>query len=168
MGPLVLLSPTAFREGREMKLSRASTYALYGLAYLAAQAAGRRVPLSEIGRYNGVPEKHLGKIFVILKRSRILASSRGVNGGFYLARSPRDVSLLEVIEAVDGPLRDDGCLLTRKPCQDFTACRLNLFWKRARTGMLGVLAAATLSDIAGPTPALLKPGKRFSRSARRR
>ena len=142
-----------------MKLSRASTYALYGLAYLAAQAPGRRVPLSEIGRHNGVPEKHLGKIFVTLVRARILASTRGVNGGFSLARPPRDVSLLDVIEIVDGPVSHDGCLLSRKPCDDATICRLNLFWKKARAGMLGVLGPR-LEDVAEPSPAAVGTGGR--------
>ena len=151
-----------------MKLSRASTYALYGLAYLAAQAPGRRVPLSEIGRHNGVPEKHLGKIFVTLVRARILASTRGVNGGFSLARQPRDVSLLDVIEIVDGPVIHDGCLLSRKPCDDATICRLNLFWKKARAGMLGVLRTATLEDVAGPSPAAVRNGRKARRSPARR
>ena len=63
-----------------MKISRAATYALYGLAYLAGQPPGRFVPLSEIHKRYRVPEKHLAKIFRLLVNAGILASARGVKG----------------------------------------------------------------------------------------
>jgi Rrf2 family protein len=129
-----------------VKLSRASTYAFYGLSYLAAQAPGRLVPLSEIHRHYGVPEKHLAKIFRQLVRASVLVSARGVQGGFALARPAERISPLDVIEAIEGRL-ETGCLLLGEPCEHDVACRINAVWRRAQHAMIGVLRGATLADM---------------------
>ncbi len=129
-----------------MRLSRASTYAFYGLSYLAAQPPGRLVPLSELHKHYGLPEKHLAKIFQQLVRAGLLSSARGVQGGFALARPPEKISPLEVIEAIEGPL-DVGCLLLGEPCEHDVACRINGVWRRAQHAMLQVLRQATLADM---------------------
>src|SRR5665647_467789 len=113
-----------------MKLSRASTYAFYGLTYIATQAEPV-VPLPEISSRCGVPEKHLAKIFQMLARAGILTSARGVNGGFALARQPDQISPLDVIQIVDGPVSDSGCLLLGVPCDRGAVCRINAVWRRA-------------------------------------
>src|SRR5438128_1457773 len=120
-----------------MKLSRASTYALYGLSYLASQPARRFVPLSEIRKWCGLPEQRLVKIFQQLVRAGILRSSRGVNGGFTLAKPSREVSLLHVIELVDGPIGQADCLLLGGKCDYIEAdCPINDVWHRAQEQML--------------------------------
>jgi Rrf2 family protein len=129
-----------------VKLSRASTYAFYGLSYLAGQPPGLFVPLSEIHRHYGVPEKHLAKIFQQLVRAGLLSSARGVQGGFTLARAPEKISPLEVIEAIEGPL-DVGCLLIGEPCEHDVACRINGVWRRAQHAMVKVLREASLADM---------------------
>jgi Rrf2 family protein len=136
-----------------MKLSRASTYAFYGLTYLTTQR-DRVVPLPEISSRCGVPEKHLAKIFQMLARAGILTSARGVNGGFAFARQPEQISALEVIETVDGPVADSGCLLLGVPCDRGGVCRINAVWRRAQHQMLAVLREATLADM---TPAETVP-----------
>ena len=129
-----------------MKLSRASTYALYGLSYLAGQPAGRFVPLSEIHEHYRVPEKHLAKIFQVLVRAGILVSARGVQGGFALSRAAARISPLEVIEAIEGPM-DVGCLLLGEPCEHDVACRINTVWRRAQHAMLAVLREVSLAEM---------------------
>lgn len=132
-----------------MKLSRASTYAFYGLAYIAAQEAERFVPLSEIHAHRGVPEKHLAKIFQSLVRAGVLKSARGVRGGFRLARPAGEVSALDVIQAVEGPIAMGGCLLLVEDCDRDSACRINDVWRRAQGRMVDELRAATLVDMMG-------------------
>jgi Rrf2 family protein len=129
-----------------VKLTRASTYAFYGLSYLAGQPPGRFVPLSEIREHYGVPEKHLAKIFQVLVRAGLLASARGVLGGFTLARAPEKISPLEVIEAIEGPM-DVGCLLIGEPCEHDVACRINTVWRRAQHAMRAVLKDASLAEM---------------------
>ena len=129
-----------------MKLSRASTYAFYGLSYLAGQPPGRFIPLSEIHEHYRVPEKHLAKIFQVLVRAGLLLSARGVQGGFALARPPEKISPLEVIEALEGPL-ESGCLLVGEPCEHEVACRINSVWRRAQHAMIVALREASLADM---------------------
>jgi Rrf2 family protein len=129
-----------------VKLSRATTYAFYGLSYLARQPRGRLVPLSEIHQHYGVPEKHLAKIFQGLARAGFLSSARGVQGGFALARPADRITPLEVIEAIEGPL-DVGCLLIGEPCAHDVACRINAVWRKAQHAMISVLRSATLADM---------------------
>jgi Rrf2 family protein len=88
-----------------MKLTSASTYAVTALAYLARQRPGGNVASHAIARAEGFPEKDLLKLLKRLASAGILRSVRGPNGGFALARDSKDVTLLEVIEAVDGPRR---------------------------------------------------------------
>lgn len=130
-----------------MKLSRATTYALYGLAHLAGEPPDRFVPLSEIRRRYGVPEKHLAKIFQTLVRAGILRSARGVKGGFALARPARSISPLEIVEILDGPVLEAGCMLARSPCRHAARCAVNTVWIRAQREMLAVMRRATLVDL---------------------
>jgi Rrf2 family protein len=130
-----------------MKLSRASTYAFYGLSYLAGEPEGRFVPLSEIHERYGVPEKHLAKIFQALVKARLLVSARGVGGGFALARPASKISPLDVIQVIDGPIAESGCLLLGEPCEHETACHINAVWRRAQHAMLQVLRQSTLADM---------------------
>jgi Rrf2 family protein len=139
-----------------MKLSRASTYAFYGLTYLASQR-DRIVPLPEISSRCGVPEKHLAKIFHTLARAGLLTSARGVNGGFALARPADQISPLEVIEIVDGRIADSGCLLLGVPCDRGSVCRINAVWRRAQHQMLAVLREATLADMTPSESVSIRP-----------
>lgn len=137
-----------------MKLSRASTYAFYGLSYLATQPTGTFVPLSAIHERYGVPEKHLAKIFLTLVKAGILDSARGVGGGFALAKPANKVSPLDVIQAIEGPIPETGCLLLQEPCEHESVCRINSVWRKAQRAMLTVLRDATLADMVVPPSSL--------------
>jgi Rrf2 family protein len=143
-----------------MKLSAASTYAFYGLAYLAAQPQDRFVPLSEITRCYDVPEKHLAKIFQQLVKARILQSARGVSGGFALSRSPDRISVLDVIEIIEGPIEQTGCLLLEKGCDRDGTCKINAVWTRAQQAMLTILRTSTVADFVEKVPSLVNLSRR--------
>jgi Rrf2 family protein len=88
-----------------MKLSRAACYALRALAHLARQADGRVVPSHAIARAAGLPERFLVKVLKPLVGAGVLDSVRGAQGGYRLARPLKSITLLEVVEAVEGPIR---------------------------------------------------------------
>jgi Rrf2 family protein len=140
-----------------MKLSRASVYAFYGLAHIAAQPERRYVPLSEIHERYGVPEKHLAKIFQVLVKAGILESARGVNGGFALAKAPNQISPLDVVRALEGPIDESGCLLLQEKCESHGVCRINAVWRRAQHAMLVVLRQSTLADMVEDPKRPLRP-----------
>jgi Rrf2 family protein len=91
-----------------MKLNHASGYALAALVHMAGPPGGRPVPSHQIAQARGVPERFLLKLLKPLVDIGVLRSVRGPNGGYRLARAPKDVTLLEVVEAVDGPVRGDA------------------------------------------------------------
>jgi Rrf2 family protein len=88
-----------------MKLTRASSYALHAVAYMATQKTDRPVASHHIAAARGIPERFLLKVLKPLVSARVLHSVKGPNGGYRLARTPSDISMLEILEAVDGPIR---------------------------------------------------------------
>src|ERR1700746_1799982 len=88
-----------------MRLTRASSYALHALVYMAAQKHNRPVPSHIVAQARGIPERFLLKVLKPLVSARVLTSIKGPNGGYKLARQPADITMLEILEAVDGPIR---------------------------------------------------------------
>jgi Rrf2 family protein len=88
-----------------MKCSLASRYALQALVYLATAKDTPSVRAHTIARVQGLPEDFLAKVLKPLVSARILYSLKGSNGGYRLARAAKEITLLEIVEAVDGPLR---------------------------------------------------------------
>lgn len=88
-----------------MKLTRASSYALHAVAYMAGKKENKPVASHMIAKARGIPERFLLKVLKPLVAARVLHSVKGPNGGYRLARTPSDISMLEIIEAVDGPIR---------------------------------------------------------------
>jgi Rrf2 family protein len=93
-----------------MRLSRASSYALHALVFMAAQKHNRPVQSHIVARARGIPERFLLKVLKPLVSARVLSSVKGPNGGYRLARPPSAVSMLEIVEAVDGPIRGQAPL----------------------------------------------------------
>lgn len=87
-----------------MKLSRTVAYAVQATLQLAENETGSPVPCSHLAKRGQMPERFLLQILRNLVTHGILQSTRGVEGGYRLERSPNDISLLELIEAIDGPL----------------------------------------------------------------
>ena len=89
-----------------MKLTRASSYALHAVAYMATQKQqDKPVASHHIAAARGIPERFLLKVLKPLVSARVLLSIKGPNGGYRLARKPDDITMLEILEAVDGPIR---------------------------------------------------------------
>ena len=89
-----------------MKLTRASSYALHAVAYMAQQKnSDKPVASHKIAQERGIPERFLLKVLKPLVSARVLMSIKGPNGGYKLARPASDITVLEIVEAVDGPIR---------------------------------------------------------------
>jgi len=87
-----------------MKLSRTVAYALQATLQLAQCESGAPVPCNRLAAQGKMPERFLLQVLRNLVTHGILESTRGIEGGYTLQRDPNDISLLEVIEAIDGPL----------------------------------------------------------------
>lgn len=113
-----------------MRLSRKSDYALRAVRHLAGLPKGQLGSINSISGAESIPREFLAKILKDLTRGSILVSFQGVKGGYALAREPKAVNFLNVIEAIDGPLHlnlctePEGCR-----CENYKKCDLRGFWE---------------------------------------
>jgi Rrf2 family protein len=131
-----------------MKMTRASAYALKALAYLARQKAGEPVPshvMAEAAR--GIPKLFLLKCLLRATSAGLLRSVKGPNGGYVLARPAREISVLEIIEGVEGPLRGEAPQVGRGPAAVLDT-RLQEVCDGAAVLVRERLAKVTLADLA--------------------
>ena len=142
-----------------LQISRRIEYGLRAMVCLAAQPEGRVMPFREIARRMTVPQDFLAKILKQLVTRRLVASTRGAHGGYKLGRAAREISFLDVIEAVEGPVVVNLCQEGHDACRMARACTLYGVWKRGQEQMLDVYRHATLDQLAmaelrGPEPLL--------------
>jgi Rrf2 family transcriptional regulator, cysteine metabolism repressor len=91
-----------------ISITSKSPYALLALAELARSSGSAPVPIGELARRRDVPVQFLEQLFASLRRGGIVSSQRGVKGGYRFAREPASVSVLEIVELLDGPLGRDS------------------------------------------------------------
>ncbi len=131
-----------------MRLTRASSYALHALVFMAAQKHNRPVPSHIVAQARGIPERFLLKVLKPLVSARVLASVKGPNGGYRLSKPASSVSMLEIVEAVDGPIRGQSPLSEEE--SDSTLNRkLENICKQGADQIRRQLEKIHLSDLAG-------------------
>ena len=91
-----------------ISITSKSPYAVLALAELGRSAGARPVPIAELARRRDVPVQFLEQLFATLRRAGVISSQRGVKGGYRFAREPASVSVLEIVELLDGPLGSDA------------------------------------------------------------
>ena len=91
-----------------ISITSKSPYAVLALAELGRSAGAGPVPIGELARRRDVPVQFLEQLFATLRRAGIISSQRGVKGGYRFAREPASVSVLEIVELLDGPLGRDA------------------------------------------------------------
>jgi Rrf2 family protein len=87
-----------------LSITTKSPYALSALVELARAGQTAPVPIGELARRRDIPVQFLEQLFAVLRRAGVLRSQRGVKGGYSFARSPRELTVLEVVELLDGPV----------------------------------------------------------------
>lgn len=129
-----------------LRISRKIDYGLRAMIYLASIPRESVVPFREIARQMLVPEDFLAKILKTLVDEGLVRSTRGPHGGYALARAATDVSFLDVIEAVEGPVALNVCL-DDEGCPKAAACTMVAVWKQGQDKMLEVYRAAKLEQL---------------------
>ena len=129
-----------------MKLTRASVYALHALAHLVERGDNRPLASHEVAQARGIPEKFLLKVLKPLVSAQLLLSMKGPHGGYRLAKPANKITLLEVIEAVDGPVRSAVPLIEGKSTEQL-AGRLQTVCDQANQQIRKQLQATTLADL---------------------
>ncbi len=134
-----------------MQLTRAADYAVRAMLHMSTLPFGSRVSLAVLADATGVPGTFLSKVLQALSRAELVESRRGPEGGFELRQPPAEITLLTVIEAIDGPVRLNACLGHDDGCERSSWCAAHPVWVEAQQAMAGVLSRATIAELAKQT-----------------
>jgi len=125
-------------------LSRYGTRALFDIAYYGQ---GEAVRASEIAKRQKISLNYIGQIFLKLKRAGLIKSHRGGSGGYVLSSKPDDITLLAIIEAVEGPITLVSCANGHKNCTFVESCVTHEVWVKASQMMADYFGGITLKDL---------------------
>jgi Rrf2 family transcriptional regulator, cysteine metabolism repressor len=133
-----------------------STRSRYGVRFMVALAQGwgrGSILLKDISRREGISEKYLSQIVIPLKAAGLLTAQRGARGGYALARPPAEVTVLQIVEAIEGPLVPVPCTADASadcepPCERMGECAASTVWQQLKTDIEASLSARTLADLA--------------------
>jgi Rrf2 family protein len=131
-----------------MQITRQGDYGIRSVLYLARQPFKKISFVTEISDEYKIPRSFLAKILQKLVKAKIVRSYRGVKGGFSLARQAKDISLLEVLEAIEGKLCINVCLADKKKCDFAKHCSVSSVWASAQAKFVDTLKKANFDDLA--------------------
>ena len=134
-----------------MQLTRAADYAVRAMVHLATLPARERALLPALAEATGAPVSFLSKVLQALARAKLISSRRGQAGGFEILPRGRRASMLEVIEAIDGPLYLNICLMSGHLCSRENWCPAHPVWIEAQQAMMAVLSKALITEMAAQT-----------------
>ena len=130
-----------------MQFSLSVEYAIHGLVYLATAEAERAVLVGDVAKATAVPESYLRKVFQLLAKARLVSSQRGARGGFSLSRPASEISLEDVVAAIDGSLPFYACARASRGCSLGDECPVSAAFGEARKKMAEVLGATTIAGL---------------------
>ncbi len=130
-----------------MQITRQADYAVRAVLYLARLEANERAATSTVAQEQHIPPSFLAKIISQLSIAGLLHTSRGARGGVTLARDPKQISLLEVIEAIDGPILLNECVGSENTCTFDSDCPLRPVWCEAQKELVTRLGGTDFAQM---------------------
>ncbi len=143
-----------------LRLSKKADYALMAMKHLALRGDGSSSAREIAGLYD-IPIELLAKILQRLVRGGLLVSQQGTRGGYQLARTPAQISVVDVIQAIDGPVTVTACSTAEgSNCDQFAKCNVRDPLWRVRERILSALGECTIAELAAEAPAAVPPDSR--------
>jgi Rrf2 family protein len=152
-----------------MMFSTKAEYGVRVMVELARRAGAEPIPLAEIAAHDGLPLAYLEHLVARLRKAGLVASRRGSRGGYMLARASTEITMAEVVEALEGSIAPieciseapDGSIVCSRESSPEHVCPTKLLWTRVRFSIVNTLRETTLADLmitpALPAPATLPP-----------
>lgn len=131
-----------------MQLTREGDYGIRSVLYLARQPFKKVSFVNEISEDYKIPRSFLAKILQKLVRAKIVRSYRGVKGGFSLAKQAREITVLEVLEALEGKLALNLCIMDKKKCSFIRQCPSHALWTNVQSKVSDMLKKSNFEDLA--------------------
>jgi FeS assembly SUF system regulator len=135
-----------------LRISKLTDYGIVLLAHFA-EHPGATVNARELAQSTGLPFPAVGKVLKLLAAEDLLVSHRGAKGGYTLARPPEEISVVEIIEALEGPIALMECSAGPGHCQKEATCRIRDPWQTIHAAIRSTLSSVTLGGLVkSPTP----------------
>ncbi len=131
-----------------MQITHQADYAIRTMVYLASHDSNQKIATSQIAKDYQIPPSFLTKIVSQLSIAGLIHTSRGARGGVTLARSPEDISLLDVLEAIDGPVLMNECVSDACICPFKETCNIHNFWCGLKKEVTDRMRGTTLAQLA--------------------
>ena len=135
---------------------RMSKLADYGLVLMTQfprhRNRGRNLSARQMARETGLPLPMVSKVMKVLTREGLLVSQRGVSGGYALSKDPVEITIGDVLSAMEGPIAMTECLETDGDCKQESFCPVRTNWGRINYAVRGVLDAISIADMVEPLP----------------
>lgn len=129
-----------------MQITRQADYAVRAMLYLARLEPNDRAATSKIAEVQKIPPSFLAKIISQLSIAGLIHTSRGAKGGVLLSRPASSISLLEVVEAIDGPISLNECTLSPNICEFSDDCPMHKIWCETQAELVAKLRKSTFAD----------------------
>lgn len=145
-----------------LRLSKKADYALLSMRHLAAHADRGAMPARELAEEYAIPAELLAKVLQKMVRAGLLSSHQGIRGGYGLARPAGQISVADVLEAIDGPLTVTACSEDDHSCDQYSRCNIRDPLWRIKDRIVATLAATSVSELAAdmadlPATSVLAP-----------
>jgi Rrf2 family protein len=129
-------------------ISRGAEYAIRAMLDVAMVENRALETTKEVAEHQGIPKVFLPKIVQRLVQAGLLRAHRGPAGGIALSRSPKEINLRQIIEAMDGPIALNTCLLLPNECPRLSICPIHEMWQKTQQSLITTLESITLAQLA--------------------
>ena len=130
-----------------MKISTKGRYGLRILIDLATHDPARPRLLRDIAQSQQISEKYISRLVLDLRRAKLIRSVRGMKGGFHLMKAPEEITLLEILETMEGPISVVDCVHSPTKCRRHELCPTRDIWVQLNNGIRELTRQITLDDI---------------------
>jgi Rrf2 family protein len=129
------------------ELTKKAEYGLQLMVYLADKYDQGNIPLKQISKAKDLPYRFLSQIAAELKKSGLLDSKEGLGGGYFLTRSPQEISVAEILETLEGPIELVECLKREASCPWAEACGQKQMFEQMKGKLKNIIGAHSLGDL---------------------
>ena len=130
-----------------MKLSTKGRYGLKAMFQLALYKSEGPISLKTIASKQNISEQYLEQIFSSLKKSGLVKSVRGAQGGYLLGKEPKDITVGDILIVLEGPVSLSDCVLDEDVCENSGKCVTKVVWEKIKKGIDDVINSITLQDM---------------------
>jgi Rrf2 family iron-sulfur cluster assembly transcriptional regulator len=131
-----------------MQLTLTGEYAIRAMIYIAGKPFGTNFTIGEIASQNKIPDKFLRKILPQLCTNGLLISQRGKGGGVKLKITPEKITPLKIVQAIEGDMALNKCIIDNDFCSDSRWCSMHVLWAEAQKNLKNILNSKSIAELA--------------------